>query len=310
MNDVALGVGFGPGTLGFPPGEVMLRFGELAEELGFAHFWANDHLSWPHPLVDPLVLLSAVAARTQHIGLATGVYLLPLRSPAATARAFASLDYVSGGRVILGVGVGGEFAADFSAAGITADRRGARADSAMRLLHRLWQGEPVDHHDDFYELDHVSVLPRPIQRDIPIIAGGRSEAALRRAATLADGWMPYLMSPERIRQGIDRLREISGKQDHRVIAHVFTFFGENRDRARKDAIAYLSSQYQRDMERTVDRCVPHGPAEVVAEELRRFAEAGVTDIVIRPLAEPDQLLRSLEQDAGTVRSLWLEGSRR
>jgi probable F420-dependent oxidoreductase len=299
-------VGFGPGTLGFPSGEVLLRFGELAEEIGFEHFWANDHLSWAHPLMDPMVLLSGVAARTTRIGLGTGVYLLPLRSPASTARAFASLDYVSGGRAILGVGVGGEFAEDFSAAGISADHRGRRADAAIQLLRRLWSGEPVDYRDEFFDFDNIQVLPRPIQRDIPIIAGGRSEAALRRAATLADGWMPYLMSPDRIRDGVERLRELSNRQDHRVIAHVFAYFGPDRARARQDAIDYLSAQYRRDMERTVDRCVPHGPPEAVAEDLRRFDLEGVTDIVLRPLSEPETLLRALEEDAGAVRRFWVE----
>lgn len=306
MTVARLGVGFGPGTLGFPPGDVLVRFGELAEELGFEHFWANDHVSWAHPLVDPMVLLSSVAARTARIGLATGVYLLPLRSPASTARAFASLDYISGGRAILGVGVGGEFAEDFSAAGISADRRGPRADAAIRLLHRLWSGEPVDYRDEFFDFSNVQVLPRPIQRDIPIIAGGRSDAALRRAATLADGWMPYLMSPDRIREGVERLRELSDRQDHRVIAHVFAYFGDDRTRARRDAIDYLSAQYQRDMERTVDRCVPYGPPEAVADDLRKLDLTGVTDIVLRPLSEPKNLLRALENDAGAVRALWVE----
>lgn len=304
MNEVRLGVGFGPGTLGFPPGEELMRFGQLAEEVGFAHFWANDHLSWPHPLVDPLVLLAAVAARTTTIGLATGVYLLPLRAPAAVARSFASLDYISGGRAILGVGVGGEFAADFSAAGVPASRRGVRADAMIGLLRRFWSGEVVDHHDEFFDLDGVQVLPRPVQREISIIAGGRSEAALRRAATVADGWMPYLMSPERVREGVGRLQEISGRSDHRVIAHVFAFFGDDRAKARVQAIDYLSSQYQRDMERTVDRCVPYGPPEAIAEDLKRFAETGATDVVLRPLAEPGRLLQSLEHEAGAVRELW------
>ena len=306
MTTARLGVGFGPGTLGFPPGDVLVRFGELAEELGFEHFWANDHLSWAHPLVDPMVLLSSVAARTTRIGLATGVYLLPLRSPASTARAFASLDYISGGRAILGVGVGGEFVEDFSAAGISADRRGRRADAAIQLLHRLWSGEPVDYRDEFFDFENVQVLPRPIQRDIPIIAGGRSEAALQRAATLADGWMPYLMSPDRIRDGVERLRELSGHRNHRVIAHVFAYFGPDRARARQDAIDYLSAQYQRDMARTVDRCVPYGPAEAVADDLRTFDLTGVTDIVLRPLSEPKNLLRALEDDAGAVRRFWVE----
>ena len=304
MTTVRLGVGFGPGTRGFPTGEEMIRFGEAAEAIGFEHFWANDHLSWAHPLIDPIALLSAVAARTTTMGLATGVYLLPFRPPAATARSFAGLDYISDGRVILGVGLGGEFAQDFSAAGISPRRRGARADTTIGLLRELWRGEPVTFHDDDFDLDEVQVLPRPFQDHIPIVAGGRSEAALRRAALLADGWMPYLMSPDRIRAGVDQLKEISGHGGHRVIAHVFAYFGDNLAAARENAISYLSAQYHTDMERAVDRCVPYGPPEVVVEQLRKYADAGATDIVLRPLAESDQHRKVLEEQAAIVRSLW------
>ncbi len=303
MNPVRLGVGFGPGTLGFPSGGELLRFGELAEELGFEHFWVNDHVSWIHPLIDPLVLLSGVAARTSSIGLATGVYLLPLRAPAATARAFASLDYLSGGRAMLGVGVGGEFTEDFTAAGVATSRRGARTDATIPLLRELWAGRPASRHDADFDFDEVQVLPRPV-RDIPIIVGGRSDAALRRAALLGDGWMPYLMSPDRIEAGITRLHEFAPNTRPLVMAHVFAFIGDDRAKARTDAIAYLSAQYHRDMERTVDKCVPYGPPEVIAEELQRFAAAGATDIVLRPLAEPDRLLASLEEDAGAVLDGW------
>lgn len=299
----AVGVGFGPGTLGFPSGSELLHFAERAEDLGFDHFWVNDHVSWQHPLIDPLVLLSAVAARTTTIRLATGVYLLPLRSPAATARAFAGLDYISGGRTILGVGLGGEFEADFAAAGVAVPRRGPRTDSTIRLLREFWRGGAVSIHDDDFDFDDVRVLPTPVQVDIPIIVGGRSDAALRRAATLGDGWMPYLMSPDRVADGVRRLRELAPSRQLRIVAHVFVYFDPNPDVARRKAIDYLTAQYHRDMTQTVQRSVPCGPAEVVAEQLQRYVEAGATDVVVRPLAPPEALLSSLEE-AGAVSAGW------
>lgn len=303
-DNVQLGVGFGPGTLGFPPGEVLLRFGELAEEIGFAHYWVNDHLSFPHSLIDPLVLLSAVASRTKRIGLATGVYLLPLRAPAAVARAFASLDYISDGRVLLGVGVGGEFAEDFSAAGIASSRRGLRTDAAITILRKLWTGQPVSYSDEFFDLKDVVVLPVPVQQRMPIIVGGRSEAALRRVVAHGDGWLPYLMAPERIRQGVEQLRVLASTTRPRIIAHVFVSFADNVSVARQEAIDYLSFQYGTDMERTVDKSVPCGPPQVVAARLREYAKAGATDIVLRPLAAPDSILSVLENETASVFESW------
>lgn len=301
-----LGVGFGPGTLGFPSGPEVLRFADRAEELAFDHFWVNDHLSWQHPLIDPLVLLSAVAARTTTIGLATGVYLLPLRSPAATARAFAGLDYLSGGRTILGVGVGGEFDEDFAVAAVDKRRRGPRTDATISILREFWKGGAVSWHDADFDFDEARVLPTPVQSDIPIIVGGRSDAALRRAAALGDGWMPYLMSPDRVAEGVRRLRELAPGRELRIIAHVFVYFDRDPEVARRKAIDYLTAQYHRDMTQTVQRSVPCGPADVVAEQLGRYVEAGATDVVIRPLAPPEALLGTLEE-AGAVSAGWMRG---
>ncbi|QOD94403.1 MULTISPECIES: TIGR03619 family F420-dependent LLM class oxidoreductase [Microcella] len=283
-----------------------MRFAERAEELGFDHFWVNDHVSWQHPLIDPVVLLSAVAARTTTIRLATGVYLLPLRSPAATARSFAGLDYISGGRTIVGVGVGGEFEADFAAAGVAMRRRGPRTDTSIRLLRAFWRGEAVSWHDADFDFEDALVLPAPVQENIPIIVGGRSDAALRRAATLGDGWMPYLMSPDRVAEGARRIDELAPDRHKRIIAHVFVYFDADADVARRKATDYLTAQYHQDMTRTVERCVPCGSADVVAEKLRAYVDAGATDIVVRPLASPEALFSSLEE-AGAVSAGWTRG---
>src|SRR5690606_10956027 len=103
----------------------------------------------------------------------------------ATARAFASLDYLSGGRAMLGVGIGGEFGEDFAAAGVPITQRAGRADATIRVLRQLWTGEPTSLHDKYFDFDDVQVLPRPIDGNMPIIVGGRSDAALERVATLA-----------------------------------------------------------------------------------------------------------------------------
>lgn len=295
-----LGTGFGPGTLGFPTAAELLLFGDRAEEAGFEHFWVNDHMSWIHPLLDPVVLLSAIAARTSRIGLATGVYLLPLRSPAATARAFASLDYLSDGRAMLGVGIGGEFDEDFTAAGVPIAQRAGRADATIRVLRELWNGEPTTLHDKYFDFDNVQVLPRPAAGRVPIVVGGRSEAALSRVAELGDGWMPYLMSPQRVATGIERLRELAPDRELRVIAHVFAQFGPDVESAQEKATRYLSAQYHRDMSATVGKCVPCGPIEAVTEQLAGYAIDGVTDVVLRPLSEPDRLLASLDDAAGVL----------
>jgi probable F420-dependent oxidoreductase len=303
-----VGVGMGPGTAGLALPDEILAFARAADELGFAHLWVNDHLSWREPLLDPMVFLSHVAAATSRIGLATGVYLLPLRSPVAVARQLVSLDYLSGGRAIFGVGVGGEFDEDFSSAGIARTTRGRRTDQALRLLRRLLSEDVVDHTDDFYDLEGVSVLPHPVRGRLPIIAGGRSAAAIERAASLCDGWMPYFMSPERVRAGVDELHRVAAEHGRdpaslRVVAHVFASFGSDLDAARDHALAYLSRQYRSDMTRAVATSVAVGPPEECARFLGAYFDAGATDVVIRPMTQGDRQLEVLSGDAARTLEL-------
>src|SRR5262249_41968517 len=117
------------------------RIAETAEAAGFDSLWAGDHVAFHEPLLDITIALSTFAAVPGRVKLGAGVLLLPLRAPAIVAREFGSLDYVSGGRVILGVGVGGEHSADFDAVGVPVRERGKRADDAMRALRRLFASE-------------------------------------------------------------------------------------------------------------------------------------------------------------------------
>lgn len=296
-----VGVGIGPGTQGFPPAPVLLEYARAVDNLGFDHFWVNDHISWEQPLLDPMVLLSAIAAVTSQVRLGTGVYLVALRSPVATARQLASLDFMNRGRTIFGVGVGGEFEEDFAAAGVSAKRRGARTDASIAVIRRLLSEEAVAWHDEFFDFDNVTVLPHPAQERLPIVVGGRSDAALQRAASLGDGWMPYLMSPPRVRDSVATLRSYMDQQgrtgdDLRIIAHVFVAFAARENEARDRAIKYLSEQYQTDMTRAVDSSVALGPPSACAEHLQRLYEAGATDVVIRPLATGEEQIHLLRGD--------------
>ena len=173
----------------------------LAEELGYDSVWAGEHILLTHrtvvsinprpygpeELMDPFVLLSHLAARTSRIRLATGVALLALRPPIMTARAVLGVDVLSKGRFDLGVGVGG-FPDEYAAAGANMRTRGARVDEQLELLDRLFQPGDVEFEGRFYSLAATAFEPKPAQRPRPpILIGGWSDAALRRAARW-DGW--------------------------------------------------------------------------------------------------------------------------
>jgi len=189
-----------------------------AEESGFASLWTAEHVVFPasyesrYPyrqrglgepsespeLSDPLVWLSYVAAFTDRIRLATGVVILPQRNPLVLAKQVASLDVLSGGRVDLGVGVGW-LREEFDALGMPWERRGERADDYIAAMRALWTDDPASHNGTFARFGPLYCRPAPDQGSVPIFVGGSTQAAARRAGRLGDGFFPFNVDTDRLR---------------------------------------------------------------------------------------------------------------
>jgi probable F420-dependent oxidoreductase len=209
--------------------ELALDVARAAEDVGCESLWASDHLYWPAsfearypyresglpplsaetPWPDPWCWLSAVAAVTREVRLGTAVYQLPLRDPMVTARAVATVDLISGGRVILGVGLGW-MAEEFELAGLDFHSRAHRAEEITALLRKLWSERVVSFDGDTIHLRPVTFEPKPPQRaTLPIYFGGETRAALRRAVTLGNGWLGIRHTPASVAHiigEIERLR--------------------------------------------------------------------------------------------------------
>ena len=185
---VAFGIqGSGQQTDGAPDPGVFRELAQQAEELGYDSIWAGDHISYRNPILDVVVALSTFAAVTKRITIGAGVVLLPLRHPSVVAKEFSSLDYVSGGRVILGVGVGGEGEKDFEAVGVPVRERGARTNEAMRALRALFSGSGTFSGRFFSFAGHRDRAARPRKREArrsgSAAARRRRSSARRRSAT-------------------------------------------------------------------------------------------------------------------------------
>lgn len=181
---------------------------QAAEAAGFDSVWLPDHLVFPETMpatypysesgspqmdsnmavFDPWVICGAIAQATQTIKMGTSVYILPLRHPLVVARALVTLDHLSNGRVLLGAGVGW-LAEEFTAAGLDFRQRGKRMDEIIPLLRRLWTEDTIEHHGPTLDIPPVKFQPKPRKGTIPILVGGASPAALRRAGRLGDGWI-------------------------------------------------------------------------------------------------------------------------
>jgi probable F420-dependent oxidoreductase len=191
--------------------EAIRRVARLAEDLGFDDVWVSDHLvvpasqNYPTPyLYDPLLTLAYAAAETRAIGLGTAVLVVPQYQPVQLANSLASLDALSSGRLRLGVGVGWS-EAEYTALGQPFHDRGRRMDEIIPLLRTCWRDDPVNFAGEFYRIDGIRLLPKPVH-EIPIWVGGRSEAAFHRACTLADGYQALGLSVEQAGPVVARAR--------------------------------------------------------------------------------------------------------
>ncbi len=262
---------------------------ELAEELCYDSIWAGEHLSFLNPILDLGVALATFAAVTRRIALGAGVVLLPLRHPSMVAKQAASLDYVSGGRLLLGLGVGGEGAGDFVAAGVPVEERGARADEGIEALRVLLRDRPASFAGRFYRFSDVSIEPPPEQPGgPPLLVGGRSDAAIRRAARHGDGWLPYMVSPGRYARGLAALDEeariagrVPAQRFHGLV--LFAHVDEDGERARAEAITHLSERYGMPFERhqVEQLCVVGTPEECLAR-VDEYRAAGAEHISFNP----------------------------
>jgi probable F420-dependent oxidoreductase len=270
------------------------------ETLGFDSVWTGEHMLFHGPVTDGLITLAAFAGKTSRIKVGSAINLLPLRPPVVVAKAVSTLDVVSKGRFIFGVGVGGEFPKEFEACGVPVHERGRRASEAIEICRKLWTEDHVTYEGKVFQLRDVTMLPKPVQPGgPPIIVSGRSEAAIRRAARLGDGYMPYLFTPERYADGLKKIyamandvkRDISRFTPYHF---VFTAVAETHEEAHRMAVEQLSKRYNQPFENLVERYCALGTPKECVERLQRFVDAGARHFVLSPLCGNEVLGQHLE----------------
>ncbi len=243
-----------------------------AEELPIDSIWQGGHILSPASTGEAITRLALITAWTERVRVGTSILLLPLYQPVVVAKQLADLDSRSGGRVSVGIGVGGEFPAEFQAVGVPLSERGARTDEAMALLRLLWKGGSVSHHGRFFSFDDIELQPVALRRDEPhrmqtggppLLVSGRKEAAMRRAARLGDGWMPYLMSPSAYERSVRAIRkeaEAVGRDlaEFEWMMYLYTSIRKDGDQARDDVSAFLGRSYGERPREMLDRIAPRG----------------------------------------------------
>jgi probable F420-dependent oxidoreductase len=267
-------------------GEMVLDAARRAEAFGLDGVCAGDHVTFHGYGNDGLITLTAIAAATERIELKTSVYLVPLRHPVPVALQCAMLDQLSLGRLVLGVGIGGEDRHEFASCGVDPRHRGARADEALQVLRALWSEDHVTFAGRHFDLQDVTVYPKPV-RPIPIFVGGRSDAGLRRAGRYGDGYTGIWQSVERFREAQELARQAAADAGRDPAALEFgmqfwTSISGDRDEARALVSVGMEGMYRLPFDR-FERYTPFGTAREVADFLAPYVEAGARHLNLIPV---------------------------
>src|SRR5204863_4661522 len=265
-----VGVMPGPWPAG-PEGAAFLwRLVDLCETTEIDSLWFSERLSSPLPVPEPMTTLAAVAARTRRLKFGPSVFITPFRNPVTAAREIAMIDYLSNGRMLPAFGIGVEQEREFHAAGVPFKERGRRTDEAIAIMRRCWEEDEVTFAGEFWRLDRITVLPKPLQRPFPLWIGGKSEAAMRRTGRVGDGWIPSFITPSELRMGVEKTQAFAQDAGREVpIDHFGTLFyyylDDDPSRARAAAAPFVPRG--RVDEPTMAQCTAFGPADLVRERL-------------------------------------------
>ncbi len=251
-----------------------LRFAERITHSPIDHLFIADHISFHTGIgMDGIVNAATLATMFPEMDVLIGVYLLALRHPVAVARQLSSLSRSAPGRIVLGVGVGGEDRHEMEICGVDPARRGIHTNHSLAALNELLKGKPVTYHCDFFSFEDALIKPSP-KPNIPILVGGRSDAAIKRAALLSDGWLGLWASPTRfgnVLSQINELAELRGDiPDWQHGLQLWAGVGAN---ARQHVASGMEEMYRTPFEK-FEKYSPYGSAQVIADFLAPYIEKG------------------------------------
>jgi alkanesulfonate monooxygenase SsuD/methylene tetrahydromethanopterin reductase-like flavin-dependent oxidoreductase (luciferase family) len=251
---------------------------QRADDAGLDHVSVGDHVSFfVGAGFDALVGAASVLGVSDRLRSNSAVYLLPLRHPVLVARQLADLALLAPGRFVFGVGLGGEDPHELEICGVDPKTRGRRMDECLELVRALLTGQAVDHAGEFFAVDGALIAPPPTE-PVPIVVGGRSDAAIRRAGRLGDGWFGIWVSAARYRAAVEQMHEAAAEAGRDAppatnALNVWCGVGESSDEARHHVAAGMETFYQLPYER-FEKWSPAGTPAEIADFLAPYVEAG------------------------------------
>lgn len=289
-----MSIGIGLGIAGFPFSgpKSFLSWIDLCEERGVDSVWLSERIVSRSPGLELMTTFGVIAGRTERLKFGMNAIVVSLRDPLILAKECASLDYLSGGRLLPVFGVGGEVNPEYRATNRNPKGRGAQSDEILDIITALWTGDPVTYEGKYYQYRDAVITPKPVQSPLPLWIGGSSEAAIRRTARIGTGWLAGLQTPAQVAPVVAAIREqsaLAGRpldDDHYGAGFAFRFGSPEEPVVARQASA---------LSRIPDAPDPFdylaaGNAETIASRVREYIAAGISKFVLRPIADTDEEL--------------------
>ncbi|HEX4508245.1 MAG TPA: LLM class flavin-dependent oxidoreductase [Alphaproteobacteria bacterium] len=297
-------ISVGLGIMGFPfsNAEAYWRWIDLAEAAGVDSIWQTDRLISREPFLECMTSLAALAGRTRRMKFGMNVLSLAQRDPVLVAKQCATIDMLSGGRLLPAFGVGSDRSPEWNAMNLDPKTRGARTDEALEIIGRLWRGDKVDFAGKHYHLTGASISPKPVQPDLPMWIGGSSPAAIRRTARFGTGWQGGAENPEMTGQVIAAIKAAlkeTGRtidEDHYGAGFPFWFGTPDDPGVAKTLAAYTALGLADPL-----AYFAIGDAEAIVSRIAAYIDAGISKFILRPMGrDDDEIIAQTERLIGDV----------
>lgn len=278
--------GLGIGNFPFADGDGFWEWVDLCEAGGVGTLWQSDRLVGREPNLECMSVMAALAGRTRRIRFGMNVASLGLRDPFILAKACATIDVLSGGRILPMVAVGSAIGSDYRARGVETKGRGQRTDEGLEIMTRLWTEAEVDFDGKHYQYRGASIAPHPVQKPMPLWVGGIAPAAIERTARWGTGWQGGLETAEQVKPVVDGIKErllVHGRsidEDHYGAGFAYRF-GAPADAACAKTLAALEKRLGRDGR----EYVAIGGADEIMQRVHEYRDAGIHKFVLRPIAD-------------------------
>jgi probable F420-dependent oxidoreductase len=307
-RNIAVGVGIM--EYPFQTSDGFWRWVDLCEQGGVDSIWQTDRIVSRTPILECMTTLAAIAGRTRRVKFGVNVVSVALREPVLLAKQCATIDVLSGGRLLPGFGIGSPRGAEWTAMHIDTTTRGRKTDEALEIISRLWSGEAVDFDGRHFKLTKASIAPLPVQPDLPMWIGGASEAAIKRTARVGTGWQAGPEDPDAVAQVIAGIKQAllqTGRtidEDHYGAAFAFRFGGPD-----DPGVAKVMEQYRARTGRDPRDLLAIGDADAILRRLSDYVAAGASKFILRPIADGDadmlaQTKRLVEELLPQVAARW------